>query len=82
MKIDDYLARIEYHGPTTPDLACLAAIHRQHLLQIAYENLDVQLERPLDFDIERIFDRSFVGVEGVVLRDEWPARLGTRGAWL
>lgn len=57
MKIDDYLARIEYHGPTTPDLACLAAIHRQHLLQIAYENLDVQLERPLDFDIERIFDK-------------------------
>ena len=57
MKIDDYLTRIDYRGPRTPDFACLSAIHQQHLLHISYENLDVQLGRPLDFDIARIFDK-------------------------
>ena len=38
-------------------LDCLKAIHRQHLLNIPYENLDVQLRRPLDLDLERIFEK-------------------------
>jgi N-hydroxyarylamine O-acetyltransferase len=57
MKLDDYLARIGFNGQPKPDLECLSAIHRQHLLQIPYENLDVQLGRPLDLEIERIFDK-------------------------
>jgi N-hydroxyarylamine O-acetyltransferase len=57
MKLADYLSRIEYAGPVVPDLECLNAIHRQHLLNISYENLDVQLGRSLDLDIERIFEK-------------------------
>ena len=57
MKLDDYFARIDYRGPVAPDLACLRAIHRQHLLAIPYEDLDVQLGRPLDLDPERIFEK-------------------------
>ena len=57
MKLADYLARIEYEGPVAPDLDCLKAIHRQHLLHIPYENLDVQHGRRLDLDIERIFEK-------------------------
>jgi len=57
MKLADYLTRIDYQGPIAPDLECLKAIHRQHLLHIPYENLDVQLERPLDLDTERIFEK-------------------------
>ena len=57
MKLADYLARIEFKGQPKPDLECLSAIHRQHLLHIPYENLDVQLGRPLDLEIERIFDK-------------------------
>jgi len=57
MKLEDYLARIGYDGAVVPDLGCLSAVHRQHLLSIPYENLDVQLGRPLDFDIERIFEK-------------------------
>lgn len=57
MKLTDYLSRIDYQGPVTPDLDCLEAIHRQHLLNIPYENLDVQLQRPLDLDLERIFEK-------------------------
>lgn len=57
MKITEYLERIDYQGPRAPTLECLSAIHRQHLVHISYENLDVQLGRPLDLDIERIFDK-------------------------
>jgi len=57
MKLDDYLARIEYQGPVAPDLTCLTGIHRQHLLTIPYEDLDVQLGRPLDLDIHHIFEK-------------------------
>ena len=57
MHVSEYLERIGYAGPVQPDLACLKAVHRQHLLSIPYENVDVQLERPVDQDIERIFDK-------------------------
>ncbi len=57
MRLADYLARIEYQGQPKANLECLSAIHRQHLLHIPYENLDVQLGRPLDLEIERIFDK-------------------------
>jgi N-hydroxyarylamine O-acetyltransferase len=57
MKLPEYLSRIGYHGRVAPDRDCLAAIHRHHLFAIPYENVDVQLERPLDLDIERIFDK-------------------------
>ena len=57
MKLEDYLSRIDYQGQPRADLECLTAIHRQHLLHIPYENLDVQLGRPLDLDMDRIFDK-------------------------
>jgi len=50
MELDAYLARVDYHGPVAPDLPCLTAIHRHHLLNIPYEDLDVQLGRALDLD--------------------------------
>lgn len=57
MNLADYLTRIDYQGPIRPDLDCLNAIHQQHLLNIPYENVDVQLRRPLDMDLERIFEK-------------------------
>jgi len=56
-KLEEYLIRIGFNGPLQPDLDCLMAIHRQHLLHIPYENLDVQRRRPLDLDPQRIFDK-------------------------
>ena len=64
MKLDDYLARIEYLGPVAPTLACLTEIHRQHLLTIPYEDLDVQLGRALNLDIERTFEKVVVRRRG------------------
>ena len=57
MELSDYLARIDYQGQPAVTLECLNALHRQHLLHVPYENLDVQLGRPLDLEMERIFDK-------------------------
>lgn len=55
--VDRYLARIGLARPARADLAALAAIHRAHLLAIPYENLDVQLRRPLTLDPVATFDK-------------------------
>lgn len=57
MRLEDYLARIDYQGDVAPTYECLARIHRCQALAVPYENLDVQLGRPLDQDIERIYDK-------------------------
>lgn len=64
MQLADYLARIGYDGEIEPTHECLAAIHRRHAFTIPYENLDVQLGRPLDFDIERIFEKLVLHPRG------------------
>lgn len=57
MDLSDYLSRIGYDGSLRPDLATLFALNRAHLLAIPYENLDVQLGRPLTVDPARAFDK-------------------------
>jgi N-hydroxyarylamine O-acetyltransferase len=57
MRLEDYLERIGYEGAPAPDFDSLREIHRRHLLSIPYENFDVQLQRPVDLDPERIFEK-------------------------
>lgn len=57
MRLADYLNRIGYRGEIVPTYECLRGVHRAHAFAIPYENLDVQLGRPLDFDLERIFEK-------------------------
>lgn len=57
MDLDAYFDRIQFTDTPRVDLATLSAIHRQHALHIPYENIDVQLGRPLDFDEDRIFNK-------------------------
>jgi len=57
VKLENYLERIGYEGGVNPDLDCLKKIHLHQALGVPYENLDIQLERPVDQDIERIFDK-------------------------
>jgi N-hydroxyarylamine O-acetyltransferase len=59
-----YLRRIGYRGTPRPDLATLVELHRRHLLAIAYENLDVQLGRPVGLDIGPIYDKLVLGRRG------------------
>ncbi len=57
MKLADYLARIGFEGEARPDFATLNTIHRLHANAIPFENLDVQLKRPLTTDVEAAFDK-------------------------
>lgn len=57
MEIEAYLQRIAYSGPMRKDLATLTALHHAHLHAIPYENLDVQLGRPVTIERSAIFDK-------------------------
>jgi N-hydroxyarylamine O-acetyltransferase len=55
MNLAAYLHRIRFEQPVSADLPGLRALHRAHLHNISYENLDVLLGRRSDLDIERIY---------------------------
>lgn len=57
MELQAYLERIGFTGLPRPDLATLKALHRAHALSISYENLDVQLGRPLTTSPAEAFDK-------------------------
>src|SRR3954471_15025485 len=57
MDLKAYFGRIGYVGEPRVDLATLRALHRAHLLAIPYENLDVQLGRPLTTDPAAAYDK-------------------------
>jgi N-hydroxyarylamine O-acetyltransferase len=57
MNVQDYLRRIRLMEEIRPDLDGLRALHRAHLLTIPYENLDVQLGRPLTIEIAPICEK-------------------------
>jgi N-hydroxyarylamine O-acetyltransferase len=57
MDLHAYFNRIGFTGPARPDLATLKAVQRAHALGISYENLDVQLGRPLTTDPAAAFDK-------------------------
>jgi N-hydroxyarylamine O-acetyltransferase len=57
MTLDAYLDRIGFSGQVRPDLATLRALHQAHLLAIPYENLDVQLGRPVTTSPADAFDK-------------------------
>lgn len=52
-----YLARIGFVGEARPDLPTLRQMHRRHVETIPFENLDVQLGRPLSRDSGAAFDK-------------------------
>jgi N-hydroxyarylamine O-acetyltransferase len=51
MQLEVYLERIQYRGELTPTLSVLNAIHAAHVCSIPFENIDVQLGRPLTISI-------------------------------
>jgi N-hydroxyarylamine O-acetyltransferase len=57
LELSAYLHRIRFDGCVRPDLATLRAIHRAHQYAIPFENLDVQLHRPVVLDLEANYDK-------------------------
>lgn len=64
MNLSAYLQRIGFTGEPCPDLATLRSVHRLHLEAIPYENLDVQLQRPVGFDLNAHFDKLVASRRG------------------
>jgi N-hydroxyarylamine O-acetyltransferase len=64
LSVDKYLDRIGLERVPRADLETLTAIHRAHLLAIPYENLDVQLGRPVGLDHAQIFGKIVNGGRG------------------
>jgi len=57
MDLDAYIARIGYTGSRAPTLDTLHAITKAHATSIPFENLDVLLGRPIDLELEKVFDK-------------------------
>jgi N-hydroxyarylamine O-acetyltransferase len=57
LELSAYLHRIRFDGSVRPDLATLRAVHRAHQYAIPFENLDVQLRRPVVMDLEANYDK-------------------------
>ncbi|HUO92500.1 MAG TPA: arylamine N-acetyltransferase, partial [Rhizomicrobium sp.] len=57
MDLQAYLDRIGIREPVPSTLAGLRTLHRAHLIAIPYENLDVQLGRPVTTEVAPIYDK-------------------------
>src|SRR6184192_4287548 len=55
--IDEYLFRIGYDGARDATPEVLRALHERHLLSVPFENLDINLGRPILPDEQRIVDK-------------------------
>jgi N-hydroxyarylamine O-acetyltransferase len=64
MDVHAYLARIGYNCPLAPTADTLRALHRQHMLTVPFENLDISLGREIILDPER-FVEKIVGQRAV-----------------
>jgi len=59
-----YLARIGYRGPLEPTLATLEGLHGAHTSSIPFENLDIQLGRPVHLDLPALQAKLVQGHRG------------------
>jgi N-hydroxyarylamine O-acetyltransferase len=53
-RLDRYMDRIGYRGPTEPSWEALAALHEAHLAAIPFENLDILLGKPIVLDLDSL----------------------------
>jgi N-hydroxyarylamine O-acetyltransferase len=64
MRLQHYLDRIEYAGNVEPSFTTLAALQEAHVCSVPFENLDVQLGRPLSIRIEEAYEKIVVNSRG------------------
>lgn len=57
MNIQAYLDRIGYRGALRPDLSVLIALQQTHVCSVPFENLDVQLGRPVTTATEDAYEK-------------------------
>jgi N-hydroxyarylamine O-acetyltransferase len=52
-----YLTRVSYSGSRTADIETLRALHRAHAISVPFENLDIQMGRPIHLDLASLQDK-------------------------
>ncbi len=57
MNTSTYLSRINYHGPLSPTLDILRALHRQHMYTVPFENLNIHQHWPILLDEASLFQK-------------------------
>ncbi|MEK6322032.1 MAG: arylamine N-acetyltransferase [Acidobacteriota bacterium] len=57
MDVSEYLCRINYRGPLGVSAETLRELHKQHLLAVPFENLDIHLGRAIVLDEERVIHK-------------------------
>jgi len=56
-RLKEYLERIGFQGVPKPDLKTLNELQRTHVSNVPFENLDVQLGRPIVMDPQACYDK-------------------------
>lgn len=64
MKLQRYLDRIEYGAAVEPNFDTLSALQTAHVCSVPFENLDVQLGRPLSIRTEDAYEKIVVNFRG------------------
>src|SRR5271157_4831118 len=64
MDVEAYLRRIEYNGPRQPSASLLRSLHRQHLFNVPFENLDIPLATPIRLELPLLYDKIVVRRRG------------------
>ena len=57
MRVEAYLDRLDYDGPTAATLETLVGLHRAHMFAIPFENLDVHLGVPITLSLPAFFEK-------------------------
>lgn len=55
--VSSYLARIGYSGHTEPTSETVRILHRDHMIAVPFENLDISLSRPIITDEDAILKK-------------------------
>lgn len=64
MYLQHYFDRIGYRGDARPELPVLFALQRAHVCAIPFENIDIQLGRPVTIGAEEAYEKLVVNGRG------------------
>lgn len=64
MRLQHYLDRVDYDGSVEPSFTTLAALQEAHICAVPFENIDVQLGRPLSIRIEDAYEKIVINSRG------------------
>jgi N-hydroxyarylamine O-acetyltransferase len=64
MDITSYLNRITYQGKPQPNMDTLFKLHRLHVMNVPFENLDIHLGREIKIDCSYVYNKVVVESRG------------------